>query len=291
MKKSKTIATRILLSVFGVVLLSCAISFSAGFLIVKDENEKAYTKENAAIVDNLSLRFDSGLLDTVFDETYSIYEANAPLTRLSEMTAEDRDAYYNKFLDIYSRKDTDGINYYATYNVLFTGSAISAGANAINIGFVDKKRNRFVTVFSYQEIKTDGGAEEWPSVGAYFDLPDPLKGDSTQLSSYDGERYRRNNTGLFGTGRKLSYLSSEDCWILLDQKTSVVEEEVRRFTINFAVIVAAIAAVLLVALYFLLKHYAITPARKLSLPVHKPHRLHQGREPKARLPEIHRPAR
>jgi len=95
MKKSKTIATRILLSVFGVVLLSCAISFSAGFLIVKDENEKAYTKENAAIVDNLSLRFDSGLLDTVFDETYSIYEANAPLTRLSEMTAEDRDAYYN----------------------------------------------------------------------------------------------------------------------------------------------------------------------------------------------------
>lgn len=265
MKKSKTIATRILLSVFGVVLLSCAISFSAGFLIVKDENEKAYTKENAAIVDNLSLRFDSGLLDTVFDETYSIYEANAPLIRLSEMTAEDRDAYYNKFLDIYSRKDTDGINYHATYNVLFTGSAISAGANAINIGFVDKKRNRFVTVFSYQEIKTDGGAEEWPSVGAYFDLPDPLKGDSTQLSSYDGERYRRNNTGLFGTGRKLSYLSSEDCWILLDQKTSVVEEEVRRFTINFAVIVAAIAAVLLVALYFLLKHYAITPARKLSL--------------------------
>jgi hypothetical protein len=264
MKRKRTIATKIIVPVFIAVLLcETAISLS-GFYIYQNNNEETYREENKKPTMGLNETFNSVLIIDTFDSMHTIYLNNTPAKSITEMTDEERLAYYDKYNDITKKTDEeDKSGYYSFYEILFYGSTSASNSDGVYIGFTDKINNRFVCLFSMDK-STD--VVSIYTIGYFFDLPKIVADCEEQgKTAYDGVKYNHNSVKMFGSGIKMDLLTNEDCWIPFEQKTSVINKSLDTFMMFFFGSTGMITAIILISLYSLLNRYAIKKIRFLSL--------------------------
>src|SRR5574344_882775 len=112
--KKRTIATKIMLPVFGVVLIFQSAVSLLGYYSYRQNNEKSYEEENADIVSSARLSFNSPLLLEYLDLTSSIYKKNTPTKSIEEMSKAELTAYFALFKEVEEHKESgDGTNYYS----------------------------------------------------------------------------------------------------------------------------------------------------------------------------------
>jgi serine phosphatase RsbU (regulator of sigma subunit)/anti-sigma regulatory factor (Ser/Thr protein kinase) len=258
--KKRTIATKIMLPVFGVVLIFQIAVSLLGYYSYRQNNEASYEEENAQIIESAALSFNGSLLTHSFDETASIYNKNVPTKNIDEMSKDEQTTYYNQFANIRTYKDEDNTNYYLLYLTIFSGMVRGSTADAFNVGFVDKTNNRFVSVFSYFKEN-----DTWPSIGYYFELPSPiLEAENNNLTSFSGKKYSRNSSSLFSNGAKCDQFTNEDIWVIYDQSQALIDKTLKTFMVFFFSSMAIVTLAMFVALYFLLNHFAVKKIKALA---------------------------
>src|SRR5574344_304956 len=120
--KKRTIATKIMLPVFGVVLIFQIAVSLLGYYSYRQNNEASYEEENSQIIKSASISFDTSLLTFSFDEASSIYKKNIPTKEIDEMSQDEKTTYYHQFADIRTKKDEDDDTYYyLLYLTIFSG--------------------------------------------------------------------------------------------------------------------------------------------------------------------------
>lgn len=118
MKKTKTIATKILVPVFVLVFVFESATSLIGYFAYRKSNEASYSEENGEIVDTFQNYFDNFFVaiasnEYYIDKTIEIYNQNAPEKDYKDLTEDEKIAYYNLFYkDVGSHVADDGINYF-----------------------------------------------------------------------------------------------------------------------------------------------------------------------------------